>query len=475
VSVIIKRRIERKKMRNYCDNNNLNEENLFLTRRGFLNKFGMGMGALGLMQLLQTESLAGSLSVKEPHFPVKAKRVIHIFFGGGQSHLDTWDPKPLLNKIDGEKLPNMNGLACGSPFKFNKYGKSGIEVSDAFAKTAEHIDSAAVIRSMVTDVPAHEVATLIMNTGNFRFIRPSLGSWISYGLGSINQNLPAFISLRPGGNGDAKNWGASFLPGIYQGTSINTSLNSVSQMIQNINNQNLTLEEQKKQLELLNKINQAHNKKLNNEAALDSRIESFELAFKMQTEATDVFDITKEPQNVREMYGMTTQGKQMLVARRLVEKGVRFVQVWTGGWDNHNEISRSLKGAADQVDGPIAALIQDLKNKGMLDSTLIILSGEFGRTPSRDGTGGQYGFGRSHWSRAFSSVLIGGGVKGGTVYGETDEIGGNVIKDRMHVHDLHATVLHLMGFDHTKLTYRYSGRDFRLTDVHGEVAKNIIA
>ena len=307
----------------------------------------------------------------------------------------------------------------------------------------------------------------MMNTGSLRFVRPSIGSWVVYGLGSANDNLPSFISLRSGGMplGGTQNFGSAFLPGMYQGTPIDTSLGSVDRMIQNISNKYSSKDEQQKQMELLTKINEIHKQNLKKDEALDSRIKSFELAFRMQTEATDAFDISKEPQNVRDTYGSTAQGKQMLIARRLAEKGVRFIQVWTGGWDTHNALSTSVRGAANQIDGPLAALIQDLKNRNMLDETLIVCVGEFGRTPSRDGEGGMAGYGRSHHSRAMSAVLIGGGVKGGTVYGKSDEFGYNVVEDKMDIHDLHGSILYSLGFDHRKLEYNYNGRNFRLTDV----------
>lgn len=462
-------------MKEYCNQDQVKPTDLIMTKRQFLTRFGMGMGMIGATSLF--ENSLGAAESLPTHFPAKAKHVIHIFFSGGQSHIDTWDPKPKLVEMDGQPIPGVNGLACGSPFKFIKSGKSGIEVSEVFSKTAQYIDHAAVLRGMSTDVPAHETATILMNTGNLRLVRPSLGSWVVYGLGSGNNNLPSFISLRSGGmpTGGTQNFGSAFLPGMYQGTPIDTSLGSVDRMIQNIKSQYASLKEQRSQLDTLSALNELHRQNFQKDEAFDARIQSFELAFKMQTEATDAFDISKEPTSVRDSYGNGNQGKQMLIARRLVEKGVRFVQVWTGGWDTHDGISRSLKNAADQVDGPIAALIKDLKDRGLLDSTLIVMTGEFGRTPSRDGVGGPNGFGRSHWNRAMSSVLIGGGVKGGTVYGETDEFGAQVVTDKMSVHDLHATILHLVGFDHKKLNYRYNGRDFRLTDVFGEVAKPVIA
>ena len=430
------------------------------SRREFLERSAVGIGSLALGSILHAETS----QIK--HHPTKVKRVIHVFFSGGQSHIDTWDNKPKLVEMDGQALPT-GGLACGSPFKFNKYGKSGLEISEVFDKVAKHADDMVIINSLTAPAPAHEIATVMMNTGSLRFVRPSIGSWVVYGLGSANDNLPSFISLRSGGMplGGTQNFGSAFLPGMYQGTPIDTSLGSVDRMIQNISNKYSSKDEQQKQMELLTKINEIHKQNLKKDETLDSRIKSFELAFRMQTEATDAFDISKEPQNVRDTYGSTAQGKQMLIARRLAEKGVRFIQVWTGGWDTHNALSTSVRGAANQIDGPLAALIQDLKNRNMLDETLIVCVGEFGRTPSRDGEGGMAGYGRSHHSRAMSAVLIGGGVKGGTVYGKSDEFGYNVVEDKMDIHDLHGSILYALGFDHRKLEYNYNGRNFRLTDV----------
>ncbi len=447
----------------YCNQDSLKPTDLIMTRREYLKRFGMGMGTLSLASLLPNSA---SAQVQQTHFKSKVKRVIHVFFSGGQSHIDTWDPKSKLVEMDGQALPT-GGLACGSPFKFNKYGKSGLEISEVFDKVAKHADDMVIINSLTAPAPAHEIATVMMNTGSLRFVRPSIGSWVVYGLGSANDNLPSFISLRSGGMplGGTQNFGSAFLPGMYQGTPIDTSLGSVDRMIQNISNKYSSKDEQQKQMELLTKINEIHKQNLKKDEALDSRIKSFELAFRMQTEATDAFDISKEPQNVRDTYGSTAQGKQMLIARRLAEKGVRFIQVWTGGWDTHNALSTSVRGAANQIDGPLAALIQDLKNRNMLDETLIVCVGEFGRTPSRDGEGGMAGYGRSHHSRAMSAVLIGGGVKGGTVYGKSDEFGYNVVEDKMDIHDLHGSILYSLGFDHRKLEYNYNGRNFRLTDV----------
>jgi len=462
-------------MKQYCNQNSVKQTDFLMTKRNFLSRFGMGMGMLGMAPLLQQYATAGETPTL--NYPAKAKHIIHIFFGGGQSHIDTWDPKPKLGILDGKMIPELGGLACGSPFNFNRYGKSGIEVSEVFSKTAAYIDDACILRGLSTETPAHEVATVFMNTGNLRSVRPSLGSWAVYGLGVENENLPAFISLRAGGLplGGVQNYGSSFLPGTYQGTGVDTSLGSVDKMIQNIKSQYTSLSEQRRQLDTLMKLNEIHRQNLKKDEILESRIQSFELAFRMQTEATDAFDVSKESEKTRAAYGTGRQGKQMLIARRLVEKGVRFVQVWTDGWDTHDAGRASVKSAADQVDGPIAALISDLKQKGLLDSTLIVMTGEFGRTPTRDGVGGPNGFGRSHWNKAMSCVLVGGGVKGGTIYGATDDFGANVVDKPMNIQDLHATILRLIGFNHEKLTYRYNGRDFRLTDVTGQVAESIVA
>jgi hypothetical protein len=459
-------------------------EDFFLTRRQFLHRFGMGFGALSLATVLGGDSLVSGASVMEsthplrphaPHFPAKAKAVIHVFAQGAPSHVDTWDPKPELTRMDGQTIPG--GIAMGSPFKFQKMGKSGIEVSEVFPELGQHVDDLAVIRSMWTDIPAHDVATVMMNTGSTRLARPSLGSWTVYGLGSENQNLPGFISLRSGGGlpvGGTANWQAAFLPGAFQGTSINTQAGTVAGMIQNIRNQYSSPKEQRRQLDLVQQLNAMHAQNLQKDAALEARLEAYEIAFRMQTEATDAFDLSKEPQSVRDLYGNTPQGKQMLLARRLVERGVRFVQVWAGGWDHHQDLEVRLPEKAKEIDKPLAALLTDLKQLGLLDSTVVIWGGEFGRKPTKDRNGNDNP-GRDHNNNAFSTLMAGGGVKGGITYGATDDFGSKAVEDKVHVHDLHATVLSLLGFDHTKLTYRYNGRDFRLTDVSGEVVKGIIA
>lgn len=470
-----------------CHGVSTNLEDYFLTRRQFLNRVGLGMGALGLASVLTpselmgapagvTASGAGPLLPRSPHFPGKAKAVIHIFAQGAPSHVDTWDYKPALLKMDGKSIGTDGGVAMASPFAFKRYGQSGLEVSDLFAKTAAHADDFTVIRSMYTDIPAHDVATTFMNTGSIRITKPSLGSWVVYGLGTENQNLPGFISLR--GNrlpaGGAGGYGSAFLPGIYQGTSVNTSAPNVQQMIQNIRNSYVSKSEQRRQLDFVHHLNELHAQNLQRDAALESRVETAEIAFRMQSEATDVFDINKEPADVRAAYGNTQQGKQLLIARRLVERGVRFVQVWHDGWDHHQDLEDRITEKAGEIDQPLAALFADLKQRGLLDSTLIVWGGEFGRKPTKDRNGGENP-GRDHNAKAFSVVLAGGGVKGGYVHGATDEFGAAAVKDKVHVHDLHATILQTLGFDHTKLTYRYNGRDFRLTDVAGNVVKPILA
>ncbi len=461
-------------------------EDFAITRRQFLNRFGMGFGALGLAGLLGPELLTASarggesrspLEPRNPPLPARAKRVIHIFAQGAPSQVDTWDPKPALLRHAGQALPGMNGLAMPSPFKFEKKGQAGIEVSEVFPRLGEHVDEMAIIRSMYTDIPAHEVATVMMNTGSLRLAKPSLGSWTVYGLGTENQNMPGFISLRPGGNlppGGTQNWQAAFLPGVYQGTSVNTSAGSVEDMIQNIRNPYISLREQRRQLDLVHQLNELHSQNLQKDAPLEARIEAYEIAFKMQSAATDAFDFQKEPPAMRALYGDTPQGRQMLIARRLLERGVRFVQVWAGGWDHHNDIERRLPQQAGEIDQPLGALLTDLKQRGLLDSTLVVWGGEFGRTVTKDRNGNENP-GRDHNNKAFSTWLAGGGVKGGTIYGATDEFGARAVDQPVHVHDLHATILKLLGFDHTKLTYRYNGRDFRLTDVAGNVVAGVLA
>src|SRR3989454_81153 len=468
----------------YIREHSARPQDLFITRRQFLQRAGMGFGALSLAALLGEDWLGSTaqgaetatLLPKEPPLPAKAKHVVHIFAQGAPSHVDTWDPKPVLAKYDGQSIPGSDGVAMASPFKFEKKGKSGIEVSEVFPGLGELVDDLTVIRSCYTDIPAHEVATVFMNTGSTRLARPSIGSWVLYGLGTENQNMPGYISLRPGGTppGGSSNWQSSFLPGVFQGVSINTKVPNVNQLIENIHNQYTGLPEQRRQLDLVHKLNELHSQHLQKDAQLEARLQAYEMAFKMQTEATDAFDLNKEPQTMRDLYGRSTQGNQLLIARRLIERGVRFVQVWAGGWGHHQDIEDRLPEPAKEIDAPLAAFLADLKQRGLLDSTLVIWGGEFGRKPVRDRNGNDNP-GRDHNAKAFTTILAGGGVRGGMVYGATDEFGAAAVEKKVHIHDLHATILALLGFDHEKLTYRYNGRDFRLTDVAGQVVKAVMA
>ena len=470
-------------------------EDSLLTRRELLCRSGMGLGMLGLAGVFGGEGSLGSsaqaaqvnpnpLAPKIAHFPAKAERVVHLFMNGGPSQVDTFDPKPLLDKYHGQPLPTENlrterktGAAMRSPFAFKKYGQSGIEVSDLFAKTAECIDDMCVIRSMHADVPNHEPSLMLMNCGDSRLPRPSMGSWITYGLGSENQNLPGFIAMCPGGYPivATQNWRSAFLPGAYQGTYIDSQHTDIQKLIENIRNNSYSPEDQRRQLDLVQRLNQAHLEKRQQDAQLESRIQSFELAYRMQTEATDAFDTARETAATLAAYGEGVQARQLLTARRLLERGVRFVQVWSGAgqpWDNHDNIEKAHGDLAKTWDQPIAAFLKDLKARGMLDSTLVMWGGEFGRTPVAELPALN---GRDHNHYGFSMWLAGGGVRGGHVHGATDEFGFAAAENKVHVHDLHATMLHLLGFNHEKLTYRYAGRDFRLTDVHSRVVRELIA
>jgi hypothetical protein len=468
-----------------------------LTRRQMLQRCGMGFASLGLANLMGSQGLlaaqgeASPLTPKAPHFPAKAKRVIHLFMNGGPSQVDTFDPKPALARYAGQPLPSPNlrterrtGAAFPSPYRFRKYGQSGIEVSELFPHVARHIDDIAVIRSMHADVPNHEPSLMLMNCGDARLIRPSMGSWVTYGLGSENQNLPGFIAMCPGGYPiqETQNWQAAFLPGVYQGTYIDTRHTRLDSLIENIRNDRISRPEQRQQLDLLLALNQRHQQQRAQDARLEARIQSFELAYRMQQDAEEAFDVEREPRHIRDLYGPGVQARQLLIARRLLEKGVRFLQVWHGEgqpWDSHDDLEVNHRRLARQCDQAIGALLHDLRQRGMLDETLVIWGGEFGRTPTVElptpGANAGRVNGRDHNHYGFAMWLAGGGVKGGQVYGATDEFGFQAVENRMHVHDLHATILHLLGFDHERLTYRYAGRDFRLTDVYGQVVRQLIA
>ncbi len=466
------------------------------SRRSLLTRSALGVGALALAGVMRDDDrlladdepsiITDPLAARAPHFPGRAKRVIHFFLNGGPSHVDTFDPKASLQKYAGRRIPQTltterkTGAAFPSPFKFQKYGQSGIEVSELFAKTAEHIDDIAVIRSMYAQVPNHEPSLMLMNCGDSVQARPSAGAWMLYGLGTENQNLPGFIAMCPGGLPikDSENWQSAFLPGAYQGTYIDSNHTELSKLIENIDHPQVTKQDQRRQLDLLARWNAAH--RLGRlDDRLEARIQSYELAFRMQQEAQEAFDLSRETQATLDMYGSAVHGRQTLIARRLLERGVRYIQLWHGAgqpWDNHDKIEQNHRTLAAQIDQPIAALLTDLKQRGMLEETLVLWGGEFGRTPTVElSGGGESLLGRDHNHYGFTVWMAGGGIKGGTVYGATDEFGFKAQENPTSVHDLHATILHTLGLDHTRLTYRYGGRDFRLTDVHGQVIYDILA
>jgi hypothetical protein len=468
-----------------------------ISRRQALRNVACGFGHTALCGLLAAESQAiaddatddRSLTAHGTHFPARATRVIFLFMHGGVSHVDSFDPKPKLDEYHGRpspvRKPEFNFAATGtifrSPWKFRPYGESGIPVSDLFPHIGSCIDDIAVIRSMNGNQVAHGGASLQLHTGDGVAIRPSMGAWTLYGLGSENSNLPGFMTLSPSTfHGGGQNYGSAFLPAVYQGTAIGDGRTAPrdAQM------RNLTPAEgdarlQRMQLDLLRRQNLAHLQAADDDARLQARIEAFELAFRMQMAAPEVLDVGRESKQTQSLYGLDNAvtgdfGYQCLLARRLSEAGVRYVQVNHSHprnyWDAHGALEANHGGLAPKVDQPIAALLKDLKRRGLLDETLVIWGTEFGRTPAAQGSNG-----RDHHPHAFSMWMAGGGIRGGTVYGATDEFGYYVTEDKCTMPDFHATVLHLLGIDHEKLTYRYSGRDFRLTDVHGEVISRIIA
>ena len=467
-------------------------ENRHVSRRNLLRRAGFGMGWLGLAGVLaQDGRLAaappeshGPMAPKPPQFPGKARQIVHLFMNGGPSQVDTFDPKPLLDRYHGKPLPDENlrterktGAAMRSPFRFQKYGQSGLEISELFAETARHADDLCVIRSMQADVPNHEPSLMLMNCGDGRLPRPSMGSWVTYGLGSENQNLPGFLALCPGGYPivATQNWRSAFLPGAYQGTYIDTQHTEIEKLIENIRNASTPADAQRRQLDLAQALNHYQGQRQGSDPQLDARIESFELAYRMQSEAAEAFDISQEPESIRSLYGKGTHARQLIITRRLLERGVRMIQVWSGAgqpWDNHDNIEAEHRKLAQAWDRPIAAFLTDLKQRGLFDSTLVLWGGEFGRTPVAELPALS---GRDHNHYGFSVWMAGGGVRGGYAHGATDDFGFAAVESPVHVHDLHATMLHLLGFNHETLTYRYAGRDFRLTDVHGKVVRELLA
>ena len=465
---------------------------MILSRRQMLWRFANGFGLLGLAGLFGDELLAAAmnpLAQKPGLFPGRAKRIIFLFMSGGPSHVDTFDPKPRLAQDNGKPLPfekprlerTRTGNILQSPFTFRKSGQAGTDVSELWPHLTTCVDDLCVIRSMVADNINHNGACLQMNTGEQAFSRPSMGSWLLYGLGTENRNLPGFVVISPSQPAQgAPLWSSSFLPAAYQGTLVSDLKNPIA----NLQNPRRTLTEQRKHLDLLNELNEIHRAGREEDSRLSARIESFELAFRMQAQAPEAFNIESESPATKKLYGVGENvtdifGRQCLMARRLVERGVRMVQVYHTQtskrsscqlWDQHGGLRAELPNNCAAVDKPIAGLITDLKTRGLLDDTLVLWGGEFGRTPTAEGTDG-----REHHPFGFTMWLAGGGIRGGMTYGATDEFGWHATENKVHVHDLHATILHLMGIDHEKLTYRYSGRDFRLTDVHGHVVRDILA
>ncbi len=469
------------------------------TRRGLLRAAGCGFGYLAMAGMMAEEAksavIAGNANASPlaphlPHFAPKAKRVIFLFMHGGPSSVDTFDPKERLDRDNGKPCPIKLPLSFAkgelgplmkSPWEFKQHGQSGIPVSSLFPNVAQHVDDLCVIRSMVGEGVDHGAALLQTFTGTSTFIRPSMGSWALYGLGTENQDLPGFITIKPTlSHGGAKNWSSAFLPGAFQGTAIGNAGMKIDDIkgepIEYLLNKHYSPEQQRFELDMLQSINRRHSEVRHHDPQLEARIQAYELAFKMQSQAPEAFQVDSESEATKNLYGLDdpkTQdfGWQCLLARRLAERGVRYIQcTHSYKWDQHGELFVKHNENAKEVDKPIAGLLADLKARGLLKDTLVIWAGEFGRTPISQG-----GDGRDHNPYGYSIWMAGGGVKPGFVYGATDEIGYHAVEDRMHIHDFHATVLALMGLEHTKLTYRYSGRDFRLTDVAGVVASKIIA
>jgi len=459
-----------------------------LSRRQMIQSLCGGLGSVGLMGMLAgNHAEAATLGhYAGPQIPAKAKRVIFLFLTGGPSQLDMFDPKPILEKYQGQRPAAVQGFRTeretggllASPFKFKKHGKSGIEVSELLPEIASVIDDVCVIRSMYTFNPTHTQGKNLIHSGSILANRPTIGAWVSYGLGTTNENLPGFVVLT--GQPDSGSlWRAGFLPAEHQGVAFNSSEVDPEKMIRDLRNKQMDDKTQRHQLDLIQSMNREHLNSWGEESFLEGRIKAMEAAYRVQFEAQDVFDIRKEPQAIRDEYGDSSWGNSCLLARRLVERGVRYVHLYPSpklpdqiraDWDDHKDINKSLVARCPSMDKAAAALIRDLKRRGLLDETLVVWGGEFGRTPVSEA-----GDGRDHDPYGYTMWLAGGGVKGGLAYGATDEFGFKAVENRVSIHDLHATMLHLMGINHEKLTYRYAGRDFRLTDVQGQVVQDIIA
>jgi hypothetical protein len=459
------------------------------SRRDMLRSASLGFGYLAFAGLSTwAAEKANPLAVKKPHFPARARHVIFLCMEGAPSHVDTFDYKPKLAQRDGQSMPGARTFArlLASPFKFAQHGQSGLWISEVFPELARQADELCLLRGMHTDVPAHSQAFLQMHTGIFQFKRPSMGAWTLYGLGTENENLPGFVTISPPlQNGGPSNYGSAFLPAVYQGTPISgfrafgppgaAGGPAPSPGVSNIRNARQSVPAQRMQLDFLQSLNHEALGREPHNPDIEGAIQSFELAFRMQKDLPKVLDLANESAATKALYGIGEQatdnfGRQCLLARRLVEHGVRFVEVTSGQWDHHQNLRAALAAKAQSVDKPIAGLLHDLRARGLLQDTLVLWGGEFGRTPYAQGRDG-----RDHNHRGFTTWMAGGGVKGGLSYGATDDHGYEAIEGKIHIHDWHATLLHLLGLDHKKLTFRYAGRDMRLTDVKGEVVSDIIA
>ena len=446
-----------------------------------IRSLGAGLGSIALYGLLADEQAQGrslQMSSPSPHSPARAKHNIVLFLPGGPSQVDLFDPKPALHRYVGQRPDSVNlrterttGGLLPSPFVFTKHGQSGIEISELLPNLAAIADDLCVVRSMYTFNPTHTPARSLFHSGNIAATRPSMGSWISYGLGSENQNLPGFVVLSPGGGG-GPGLRNGFLPTRHQGVAFDDSVTDPERMISNLRNRQLTPPAQRQQLDLVQQLNREHARSVGGDELLEARIQAMETAFLMQTEAAEAFDLRREPAAVREQYGQSPFANGCLLARRLVERSVRTVHVYYGPgqpWDDHSRINRNLRERCPDMDRACAALIRDLKGRGLLEETAVVWGGEFGRTPVSES-----GDGRDHNPYGFTMFMAGGGFKGGTCYGATDEFGFRAVENRVSIHDLHATLLYVLGIDHERLTYRYAGRDFRLTDVYGEVIRELL-
>jgi hypothetical protein len=462
------------------------------TRRQMLRQSAAGFGGVALAAMAARQAVAevtrhdASPIESGLHFPARAKRIIFLFMWGGPSHVDLFDPKPRLNQEAGKPLAGSSvgvekpslGTVLGSPFEFQQYGQGGVWISELFPELSRHADELCVLRSMHTEGSAHGEALLRLHTGQANLVRPSVGAWISYGLGSENENLPAFVTISPPrGHGGVQNYGSAFLPAKHQGTAIGSAEIPISQaVVSNLRNSRYARDSQRRQLDLVQSLNQEHLATLGSDATVEGLIANYELAYRMQAEVPEVMDTDTESKATQRLYGIGDEptdnfGRQCLLARKLAERGVRYIQVSTDyTWDHHKQVQEGSVKEAKKVDRPIAGLLHDLRQRGLLDDTLVLWGAEFGRTPMAEN-----GDGRNHHPQAFTVWMAGGGVRGGMTHGATDEFGYAPVENPVHMHDLHATLLHLLGVDHERLTYRYAGRDFRLTDVYGKVVREILS